>query len=54
MNLFWIFLKTEFDEYRLWEKDSVGVKKKFKVVWRESSSSGPTIGDIFGYLGFGQ
>ncbi len=49
MDIFWLFLKEEFEEQKLWERDKIGIRKGFLVVWGESSE--PTIGDILGRLG---
>jgi len=42
-DIFWITLR---DEYGLWSKDSIGVRKGWQVVWNEDR--GPTLGDFLG------
>lgn len=48
MEIFWISLK---DAFNLWDKESVGIRKGWKVVWTNPQS--PSIGDILGQI-FGQ
>lgn len=48
LDIFWISIKEQFD---LWEKPSIGVRRGCKVVWSESST--PPIVDLFRRL-FGQ
>lgn len=47
-EIFWISLK---DNYDLWDKSSVGIRKGWKVVWSDSDPVPPIIGllgDLFG------
>jgi DNA-binding transcriptional regulator/RsmH inhibitor MraZ len=43
MEIFWISLKDSFD---LWQKQSIGIRKNWKVVWSE-----PEVPPILGILG---
>ena len=47
-EIFWIGVH---DEHDLWSKDSVGVRRGWKVVWSDSSS-GPNLRDIIGGMFF--
>jgi len=35
-KIFWVYL---YDHFNLWDKDSIGVRKDFKVVWMDDESS---------------
>jgi hypothetical protein len=48
MSIFWVALK---DKYNLWSKDSVGVRKGWKVVWHKNDDDNEIrdfLGKIFG------
>ncbi len=48
-EIFWISLR---DEFALWGKGEIGVRKGFKVVWSEEENEPKTLRDFLSRLGF--
>ncbi len=48
MKVFWLSIR---DAHDLWDKDSVGIRKEWKVVWSESNEIPPFLGLLGGILG---
>ncbi len=45
LQIFWVVLRDEFD---LWDKDNVGIRKGWEVVW--SDDQHPSLPDILGHI----
>ena len=48
-EIFWISVR---DEFELWGKGAIGVRKGFKVVWSEEENEPKTLRDFLSRLGF--